>query len=366
MDSLLSNAQRCARKADSLAVHGLYEEALSQLDKSIVYLNELKTNTSRFETTQLLNEQIDAIDRKMRSVAIKRAESIKKKNQIEALINKNKRDKELSNNNSNNHNGHQQKYKGSKLNKDDKAILEELSTTNVEYKKVNTFLVNEIEKLKQENDFLKVELLKIHMHDNNSTSLSTTSSSSAHSSSSHSPNSDNTAANTHHHNIESSPTNTNGSSNSNSSSSSIIASSQTSSNTNSSSLNDISAEYSSSTTNTQLNQVNNANTQGFTPMSRVSENSEASLNSRNGTSTTNTNMQPVKTSPRPNNVIDLSKYINNDDDDDDDDNDDENEEDDFNNSNTENLDDSDYSFSNAMPPNEFTIDWTNTRKKYCK
>jgi hypothetical protein len=42
-------------------------------------LNELKATTSRFETIQLLNEQIDSMDRKMRSVAIKRAEAIKVK-----------------------------------------------------------------------------------------------------------------------------------------------------------------------------------------------------------------------------------------------------------------------------------------------
>jgi hypothetical protein len=78
MDSLLSNAQRCARKADTLVRYGQYEEALNQLDKSIVYLNELKSINSRYELIQMLNVQIDAIDRKMRSVAIKRSESLKR------------------------------------------------------------------------------------------------------------------------------------------------------------------------------------------------------------------------------------------------------------------------------------------------
>lgn len=53
----------------------------------------------------------------------------------------------------------------SKVTKNDKLIIEELSTTNGEYKKVNEFLINEIELLKKENDFLKVELLKIHLND---------------------------------------------------------------------------------------------------------------------------------------------------------------------------------------------------------
>lgn len=53
----------------------------------------------------------------------------------------------------------------SKVTKNDKLMIEELSTTNGEYKKVNEFLINEIELLKKENDFLKVELLKIHLND---------------------------------------------------------------------------------------------------------------------------------------------------------------------------------------------------------
>ncbi len=35
MDSLLSNSQRCTRKADSLASYGLFDEAMSELEKSI-------------------------------------------------------------------------------------------------------------------------------------------------------------------------------------------------------------------------------------------------------------------------------------------------------------------------------------------
>ena len=57
--------------------YGLYDEALGQLDKSIAYLNELKAYTTRYENIQMLNVQIESIDRKKRSVAIKRSESLK-------------------------------------------------------------------------------------------------------------------------------------------------------------------------------------------------------------------------------------------------------------------------------------------------
>lgn len=76
MDSLLSNAQRCARKADSLASQGSFEDAFVQLDKSISFLNDLKKTTSNYETIQILNVQIESVDRKMRSIAIKRSEII--------------------------------------------------------------------------------------------------------------------------------------------------------------------------------------------------------------------------------------------------------------------------------------------------
>lgn len=79
MDSLLSNAQRCARKADSLASQGSFDEAFTQLDKSISFLNNLKKNTSNYETIQILNVQIESIDRKMRSLAIKRSENMQLK-----------------------------------------------------------------------------------------------------------------------------------------------------------------------------------------------------------------------------------------------------------------------------------------------
>ncbi len=61
-----------------------------------------------------------------------------------------------------------------KLDKDDKSIIEELATTNAEYKKVNSYLADEIEQLKRENDLLKVELIKIHMSDSLTSNDSTT------------------------------------------------------------------------------------------------------------------------------------------------------------------------------------------------
>lgn len=210
MDSHLSNAQRCARKADSLVKYGMYDEALSQLDKSIVYLYELKTFTTRYENIQMLNVQIESIDRKKRSIAIKRSESIKKKNRISNLVNKAKNPTTTTTNNiriqhiptsviaatkkcdqspviieycfNNSDNitkgstaqGQHNEYTEleamfihgrKKLDKDDKSIIEELATTNAEYKKVNSYLADEIEQLKRENDLLKVELIKIHMSD---------------------------------------------------------------------------------------------------------------------------------------------------------------------------------------------------------
>lgn len=211
MDSHLSNAQRCARKADSLVKYGMYDEALNQLDQSIAYLYELKAFTTRYENIQMLNVQIESIDRKKRSIAIKRSESIKKKNRIESLIGKTKtvnevRVQHISASQPSAGNKSINKFDQSpviieycfnsdnttvsnrprsettptmrttetdsmfvhgrkKLDKDDKSIIEELSTTNAEYKKVNSYLADEIEQLKKENDQLKVELIKIHMSD---------------------------------------------------------------------------------------------------------------------------------------------------------------------------------------------------------
>jgi hypothetical protein len=70
-------AQRCSRKADSFVRNGLFDEALLQLDKSIVYLNELKSLNTRNDLIQMLNVQIESIDRKMRSVAIRKSERAK-------------------------------------------------------------------------------------------------------------------------------------------------------------------------------------------------------------------------------------------------------------------------------------------------
>jgi hypothetical protein len=264
---------------------------------------------------------------------------------------------------------------GLKLNKDEKAVIEELSTTNVEYKKVNTFLINEIEKLKKENDFLKVELLKIHMTESfispvtnkvtvDSSNLSTvprTEENVKNLAPSISPQGLNTIDST-----QSSPTNT--VSSSSNSSSSIIASSQTSNTTNSSSLNDISSEY--------IHHSNNNTCQPLIPNSGSNRNSELITNAVHMSSrgvgfvggAQKVNRQLIEPHAEvrapQSNRIDLSRYINNDDDDDDDDDVRQNDDEDdlFNNSGNihENLNDSDYMYnhlhSGNMPPNEFTID----------
>lgn len=206
MDSLLSTAQRCSRSADSLVRYGLFSQALIQLDKSIGYLNELKVAATSHDNIQLINEQIEAVDRKMRSVAIKQTESIKKRQRIETLISKAKSNSRKSVPLASNtvalntsimlldddddhrsyldanqavlvHHQHRSANNSSplsymKLVKSSDSVIEELTTTNSEYRKVNTFLVDEIEQLKNENDYLKVELLKIHavMSSNNSAS----------------------------------------------------------------------------------------------------------------------------------------------------------------------------------------------------
>lgn len=205
MDSHLSNAQRCARKADALVKYGMYDEAFSQLDKSISLLKELKSLTTRYENIQILSIQIESIDRKKRSVAIKRAESIKKKQQM-AIIKKlqHQRVQHIPisvakpsgqtqsakkcdqspviveycyNSDKVNIVTSPQNQQESmfvqgrkKLDKDESSIIEELSTTNAEYKKVNSYLATEIEQLKRENDLLKIELIKVHMSDSLSSS----------------------------------------------------------------------------------------------------------------------------------------------------------------------------------------------------
>ncbi len=141
----------------------------------------------------MLNVQIDSIDRKKRSVAIKRSESIKvslkcclsfmfillkerknflqKKHCIEIILQNKKLNNASQAKNDqpsvlieycgidiNDENVYycspeslnRQRLNGSKLEKDEKSIIEELSTTNAEFKKVNSFLVNEIEQLKKE------------------------------------------------------------------------------------------------------------------------------------------------------------------------------------------------------------------------
>ena len=44
--------------------------------KKKAFLNDLKKTTSNYETIQILNVQIESVDRKMRSIAIKRSENM--------------------------------------------------------------------------------------------------------------------------------------------------------------------------------------------------------------------------------------------------------------------------------------------------
>lgn len=179
-----------------------------------------------------------------------------------------------------------------------------MSTTNDEYKKVNEFLINEIEQLKRENDYLKVELLKIHMND----SLSDLSS-------------------------VSNDTNT-----SNINNTSCFNANNTSSISNSSSSITTSASHASNTnTNTSHDDLLHKNdltgaVLTMTSQYKTKQNEKSQSNARN--------------------VIDLSKYINNEDDD----SDAEAEDIDFFSNNHQNLDDSCNSTNLNLPPNEFTID----------
>lgn len=192
--------------------------------------------------------------------------------------------------------------------KDNKSIIEELSTTNGEFKKVNEFLITEIEQLKRENDFLKVELLKMHMSDSLN-DLSTASTDT---------------------NATTSTQNTSSISNS---SSSINTSSNASNPTQSSSSNYISTEYSATLTVNRKEFSTDHQTDLCSPVfSQVKQNEKSQIDDNSNICT---------------NRIDLSRYINNDDD-----SDAEIDDDIF--SKSSHLDDS-YTSTN-LPPNEFTID----------
>lgn len=288
---------------------------------------------------------------------------------------------------------HQTKFRhGSKLSKDEKCVLEELSTSNAEFKKVNAYLANEIEELKKENEFLKVELIKAKLSDDESTDqqppslshhrqrtattnttapLTTTVNTSLpheiqalnqHTDDDEDDDDDdiaiveslkdagsqtvdaleiriNSAASAH---SNTSPANTTSSS-SHSSSSMTVSSSQTSSSatTNSSSLNDI-----SSSTGTA------AVVSGTGVTTEFYKGSQQSL--LNMTRVRRELLLPVQQLSSPQfkqtNRVDLSQYINEEDDDDDDDVE-----------VSHNLDDSDYACNQGhgaihSPPNEFTID----------
>lgn len=65
---------------------------------------------------------------------------------------------------------------GLKLLKDDKSVIEELTTARNEFKKVNQFLIDEIESLKNENIYLKSELSKYVLNCSEETTTNTSNS----------------------------------------------------------------------------------------------------------------------------------------------------------------------------------------------
>lgn len=234
---------------------------------------------------------------------------------------------------------------GSKLDKDEKSIIEELSTTNAEFKKVNSFLVDEIEQLKKENDFLKVELIKLHMND----SLTSDSSISEH----HDLNS--TASNQNNENSYISTSS--GLSSCNSARCSPSNNQQAvlqlkSSNINSdvNSLNE-SNEY--KTPNRLLNNLNkhtSSSTSSASSSSWSISSSSTSLSSQLN-KPSQLHKQNSKIIENKSTKIDLSRYINDDDDDD-------NYDDSFVNKNLEDTDD-EFDVNNTsnhmLPPSEFTF-----------
>lgn len=214
---------------------------------------------------------------------------------------------------------------GAKLEKDEKSVLEELSTTNAEFKKVNEYLINEIEQLKRENDYLKVELLKMHMNDSLSESSSLCSSSthndlsSSQSISNHNISAGSVSA------VASSPA----ASTSISNSSSSIITNSSSSNPNSCSSNDLSSTGSLNKSHDLILAKQSSSSSSSAASNCASSshltknNSTSSINhqtSGHANQNPNNKSQPANCRNTRNslcNRIDLSRYINDDDDEDD-------------------------------------------------
>jgi hypothetical protein len=249
------------------------------------------------------------------------------------------------------------------LDKNEKIIIEELSTTNAEFKKVNSFLVNEIEQLKKENDFLKVELIKLHMNDSltsNESSICNDLNSTASSSSSSTQNSST--------NNENSYTSSSSSSGCESARSSPSVTSVTTtnsvlkskcSNINSDNVRKLNS-YVEQFNNEYKTPNNNNNNKKHSASSSSSSASSSSwsISSNSISHSNNKTSQLIKNSLNNDNTniidenksikIDLSRYINDDDDDDD--------ENDYDRSFVNKNDtDDEFDLSNGLPPNEFTF-----------
>lgn len=119
-----------------------------------------------------VNTLIDQVDRKMRTVANKKVEAEKvwiefKQNSIFVVgiiylyLFQRKLQIESYNKNKEVDASLQHAFSGSKLVKDDKSKIEELKTVNIELKRINMNLMNEIENFRKENDYLKAEITRL-------------------------------------------------------------------------------------------------------------------------------------------------------------------------------------------------------------
>lgn len=168
MDSLLTNAQRCSRKSDTLLKYGLYDDAYQELEKSLVYLNNCKEKQTTRNNVDLVKSLIEQIDGKLRILSLKKEQATRKNNLIDSIVRQRDIDSAvviLSQSSPipqrSTGNTLSTISNGTKLHKDDKSIIEELQVTNTEYKKLNSFLIDEISQLKHENSYLKEEMKRL-------------------------------------------------------------------------------------------------------------------------------------------------------------------------------------------------------------
>jgi tetratricopeptide (TPR) repeat protein len=170
MDSLLTNAQRCSRKSDAYLKYGLYDDAYLELEKSLAYLNKCKQNQITHNNVDLVKVLIEQIDGKLRVLSLKKELATRKNNLIDSIIKQKDIDSAvvILNQSLSTQSPQSSISNGTKLHKDDKSIIEELKVTNTEYKKLNSFLIDEISQLKHENSYLKEEMKQlVNLNENN-------------------------------------------------------------------------------------------------------------------------------------------------------------------------------------------------------